>query len=222
MNTIYVMFVGGNSTKSYRFLNSNPNVKIGDEIIDMRYNYPMIVINISPSNAPIQKGIVVKEIVIDFLNKVKMEKGEKRTINVTIEQAREWYQSGIHMLKILALTAFSREELSLDYDIIASKVLKSTEHIDVPLDSRELFYVLAKLRVIAKYYNGDWKKTTNNTGYFLSSCNGAGYVERTEKGVDICRHDKAYYAGIVYFRNIEDAINAVKLLKDNEIQTLFL
>lgn len=209
MNTIHVMFVGGHSTKSYRFLNSNPNVKIGDEIIDMRYNYPMIVINISPSNAPIQKGIVVKEIVIDYLNKVKMEKGEKRTIVVDIKQAREWYQSGVHMLKILALTAFSREELSLDYDIIASKVLKRTEHIDVPLDSRELFYVLAKLYTIAQYYNKDWKKTTNNTGYFLSSCNGAGYVERTEKGVDICRHDKACYAGIVYFKNLEDAINAV-------------
>lgn len=86
MNTIYVMFVGGNSTKSYRFLNSNPNVKIGDEIIDMRYNYPMIVINISPSNAPIQKGIVVKEIVIDFLNKVKMEKGEKELLMLPLNK----------------------------------------------------------------------------------------------------------------------------------------
>lgn len=222
MNTIYVMFIGGNSTKSYRFLNSNPNVKIGDEIIDMRYNYPMIVINISPSNAPIQKGIVVKEIVIDFLNKVKMEQGEKRTIAIDIKQAREWYKSEIPSLKTLALNAFSEEELMLDYNYIYTKVLTRTKCIEIPLNEVELSYTLAKLRVIAKYYNGDWKKTTNNTGYFLSSCNGAGYVERTEKGVDICRHDKACYAGIVYFRNIEDAINAVKLLKDNEIQTLFL
>lgn len=222
MNTIYVMFVGGNSTKSYRFLNSNPNVKIGDEIIDMRYNYPMIVINISPSNAPIQKGIVVKEIVIDFLNKVKMEQGEKRTIAIDIKQAREWYKSEIPSLKTLALNAFSEEELILDYDSIRAKVVIRNKYIKVPFEKEELFNVLAKLYVIAKYYNGDWKKTTNNTGYFLSSCNGAGYVERTEKGVDICRHDKACYAGIVYFRNIEDAINAVKLLKDNEIQTLFL
>lgn len=31
-----------------------------------------------------------------------------------------------------------------------------------------------------------------------------------------------YTADIVYFKNLEDAINVVKLLKDNEIQTLFL
>ncbi len=221
MNTIYVIFVGGNSSKSYRFLNSNPNVKIGDEIIDMRYNYPMIVINISPSSASIQKGIVVKEIIIDFLNKVKMEKGEKRTVTIDIKQAREWYQSGVRTLKAIALTAFSEDELTLDYDLIASKVLKRTEHIDVPLNNRELFYTLSKLYTIAKYYNGEWKKNTCNTGYFLSSCNGAGYVERTEKGVDICRHDRACYAGIVYFKNIEDAVKAVKLLNDNEIRELF-
>lgn len=218
MNTIYVIFVGGNSSKSYRFLNSNPNVKIGDEIIDFRYGCPMIVVNISDCDAHIQKGRTVKEIIIDVLNGVKMEK--KRTINVTIEQAREWYQSGIHTLKILALTAFSENELMLDYNLIASKVFRRTEHIDVPLNNRELFYTLSKLYTIAKYYNGEWKKTTTNTGYFLSSCNGAGYVERTEEGVDICRHDRAHYAGIVYFKNIEDAVKAVHILGD-EISNLF-
>lgn len=221
MNTIYVIFVGGNSSKSYRFLNSNPNVKIGDEIIDMRYNYPMIVINISPSSASIQKGIVVKEIIIDFLNKVKMEKGEKRTVTIDIKQAREWYQSDVCTLKTLALTAFSEDELMLDYSLIAPKVMKRTEHIDVPLSDRKLFYTLSKLYVIAKYYNGDWKKTSSNIGYFIgSNDNNDGYAVEVENGIGIYKHQTVCYAGIVYFKNIEDAIKAVHILGDG-ISNLF-
>lgn len=59
-----------------------------------------------------------------------------------------------------------------------------------------IYNTLTDLAIIAKFFNGSWKKTTNNTGYFLGNFNaGCGPV------VDTCN-------GVVYFRNQEDAIKA--------------
>ena len=69
------------------------------------------------------------------------------------------------------------------------------------------------MAVIAKFFNGSWKKTTSNTGYFLGNYNnGSGPVVDTCNGVQ--------YAGIVYFRNQEDAIKSAKILGDR-VKNLF-
>ena len=66
------------------------------------------------------------------------------------------------------------------------------------------------LAIIAKFFNGSWKKTTNNTGYFLGNFNGVG----------VYQHNTVQYAGVVYFRNQEDAIKAVKIL-GKRVKSLF-
>lgn len=64
------------------------------------------------------------------------------------------------------------------------------------------------LAIIAKFFNGSWKKTTNNTGYFLGNFNnGCGPI------IDTC-------SGVVYFKNQEDAIKAVKIL-GKRVKSLF-
>lgn len=83
------------------------------------------------------------------------------------------------------------------------------------------YNTLADLAIIAKFFNGSWKKTTNNTGYFLGNFNaGCGPVVDTCNGVGVYQHNTVQYAGVVYFKNQEDAIKAVKIL-GKRVKSLF-
>lgn len=46
---------------------------------------------------------------------------EKRNVTVTLEKAKEWYNSNNESLKEIALQAFSRDEIMLDFENITSK-----------------------------------------------------------------------------------------------------
>lgn len=77
------------------------------------------------------------------------------------------------------------------------------------------------MAIIAKFFNGSWKKTTCNTGYFLGNYNaGCGPVVDTCNGVGVYQHNTVQYAGVVYFKNQEDAIKAVKIL-GKRVKSLF-
>lgn len=139
---------------------------------------------------------------------------EKRNIKVTLEQAIEWYNSGNRILRTLALSAYTEDELKLNFRYISSKVCNTCFCASVPVDEAEKYNTLVDLAVIAKFFNGSWKKTTSNTGYFLVNYNsGSGPV------VNTC-HNTVQCAGIVYFRNQEDAIKAAKILGDR-VKNLF-
>lgn len=89
-----------------------------------------------------------------------------------------------------------------------TKVCNTCFCASVPANEAEKYNTLADLAIIAKFFNGSWKKTTNNTGYFLGNFNaGCGPV------VDTCN-------GVVYFKNQEDAIKAVKIL-GKRVKSLF-
>lgn len=91
----------------------------------------------------------------------------------------------------------------------------------VPANEAEKYNTLADLAIIAKFFNGSWKKTTNNTGYFLGNFNaGCGPVVDTCNGVGVYQHNTVQYAGVVYFKNQEDAIKAVKIL-GKRVKSLF-
>lgn len=146
---------------------------------------------------------------------------EKRNIKVTLEQAMEWYNSGNSTLRTLALSAYTEDELKLNFKYINSKVCNTCFCANVPVDEAEKYNTLVDLAVIAKFFNGSWKKTTSNTGYFLSKyIISSSSVINIGNGVGISHHNIAQYAGIVYFRNQEDAIKAVKILGDR-VKNLF-
>ena len=95
--------------KSYLFLCTYDEVCIGDLITDLRYSEPMKVINISPCTSRVQRGFTLKDIIIDTLNGKKIVTFNKdaRTLSITIEQAREWYESGNRALETLALSVYT-------------------------------------------------------------------------------------------------------------------
>ena len=145
----------------------------------------------------------------------------RRIISVTIEQAREWYKSGNDTLRTLALNAYTKDELEPDYNSIDREVDQICTCICIPKCEGKKFQVLAKLATIAKYYNKDWERTIYNTGYFISNRNpGNCPVDDCYKDVGVYKHITAQYAGVVYFRNSEDAVKALKILGD-EVQELF-
>ena len=146
---------------------------------------------------------------------------ETRNISVTLEQAREWYNSENDTLRTLALNAYTKEELELNYSLIESQVDQVCGYYYAPRCEGKKFQVLAKLATIAKYYNKDWERNIYNTGYFISNHNpGNGPVNDCYKNVGVYKHITAQYAGVVYFRNSEDAVKALKILGD-EVNELF-
>ena len=139
---------------------------------------------------------------------------ETRNISVTLEQAIKWYNSGNATLRGLALNAYTKEELELNYSLIDSKVDQICTCICIPKCEGKKFQVLAKLATIAKYYNKDWKKTDSNIGYFIWRYNDVN------NPISIYTSSVTQYTGVVYFKNYEDAVKALKILGD-EVKELF-
>ena len=139
---------------------------------------------------------------------------EIRNISVTLEQAIKWYNSGNATLRELALNAYTKDELELDYNSIDREVDQICTCICIPKCEGKKFQVLAKLATIAKYYNKDWKKTACNTGYFIGNYNNGN-----SPAIDIYTNSSAQYTG-VDFKNYTDAVKALKILGD-EVKELF-
>lgn len=76
-----------------------------------------------------------------------------------------------------------------------------------PLTAKEVTkqQTLAHLKFIAEYFNKTWEKTTENIGYFIGKLYKDGKIE-------VFRHDETKHAGIIYFKNPEDAEEAIRIL----------
>lgn len=249
MRTIIVIFTDkkvslreASSYKKYKFLCNYYAVSVDDMIEDPRYATKMMVVGFTGETNRIQDGMKLKDIYITKVNGQeiiqpaglvngslmgsdsdidKQRNMKARNISVTLEQAIEWYNSGNVTLKTLALNAYTKNELELNYSLIESKVDQACGCFNTPMCEQKKFQVLAKLAIIAKYYNKDWKKTTCNTGYFLGNYNsGNGPIVETLSGVGVYQHNIVQYAGVIYFKNQEDAIKAAKILGD-EVKELF-
>lgn len=247
MRTIIVIFTDRRislneeySYKRYRFLCNYDTVSLYDIVEDPRYTTKMMVVGFTCNTDRVQQGITLKDIYITKVNgqvivqptglvngslvgsdfdidkqRTNNMEEKKRNIKVTLEQAIEWYNSGNSTLHTLALSAYTEDELKLNFKYINSKVCNTYFCANVPVDEAEKYNTLVDLAVIAKFFNGSWKKTTSNVGYFLGNYNnGNGLV------INTCQHNTIQYAGIVYFKNQEDAIKAVKILGDR-VKNLF-
>ena len=141
------------------------------------------------------------------MNRIKA----KACLEVTLEQAREWYESDNEELKKLALTVFSEEMLIPSFlEVLQSE--KWTMSV-VPRSMSEQFASLTLLQITANYLNEGWSKTIDNTGYFLGKGSPlSGKPETDIKGVHVAMHQSVRYPGIVYFKTEADAQKAVKIL----------
>lgn len=60
----------------------------------------------------------------------------------------------------------------------------------VPADEAGKYNTLADLAIIAKFFNGSWKKNPINVGYFIE-------YNETEERIDICAHEEDIYIYIL-------------------------
>lgn len=238
VRTIYVVFTNirlsdpqVRNMKQYKFLCPYDMVQIGDMIEDDRYSQRMYVVGCTQCTDKVQEGITLKTIQPSKINGIKVicdwsinnkqiGNMEARNISVNIEQAREWYNSGNSTLRTLALNVYTESEL-MGYDYIKQLVKREATSVIVPEGEVKKITVHSKLAIVAKYFNGSWKKTTSNTGYFLGNYStSCGPVVDTCNGVGVYQHNMVQYAGVIYFKNQEDAIKAVKILGES-IKDLF-
>ena len=255
MRTIIVIFTERRlslnevtSYKKYKFLCNYNTVSLYDMVEDPRYTGKMMVVGFTCDTDRVQQGMTLKDIYITKVNgqvinqpvglvygslagsNFDIDKGrannmEKRNIKVTLEQAIEWYNSGNETLRRLALTVFTEEELTLNFNYIKKSLIHIECTIELPCGSKK-YKALADLEMIAAYFNRDWKKTTSNTGYFLGRSN-LGFSNNPKditinglNHIGIVEHNTVMYPGIVYFKEEEDLIKAVKIMGD-KIKDLF-
>lgn len=246
VRTIYVVYTDQKlgyaqtrSMKQYMFLCPFDNIQAGDMIKDKRYSTTMQVVGWDKNSCEVQNGIKLKVIEPFLLNgkvmnqctgsdfdidKQRNNMEEKRNVAISLEEAREWYMGNNYALRAIALKAYSEKELA-GYRYILSKVeMRKASTIEVPYQDNMKHEILIKLMVMARYFNGDWEMKAGKTGYFIgkSSMGGSAVVQQVNltDGIAIYEHRTVQYAGIVYFKNAQDAKEAAKLLYD-ELNLLF-
>lgn len=247
VRTIYVVFTNkklSNSElkgmKQYMFLCPYDIIQAGDIIDDKRYSTSMQVVSWNRNTAQVQNGITLKVIEPSRLNGTKImctlplngsdfdidkqrNNMEARNISVTLEQAREWYNNGNTTLRTLALNVYAESEL-VGYEYMKSCIDKDTVGLTIPHGDGDKVLTNGKLAIIAKYLNGSWEMGAGKTGYFIgkSSMGGSAVIAQVDltHGIAIYEHKTVQYAGIVYFKNAEDAKKAAKML-GADIRDLF-
>ena len=245
VRTIYVVhtdqklgYAQTRSMKQYMFLCPFDNIQAGDMIKDKRYSTAMQVVGWDKNSCEVQNGIKLKVIEPFLLNgkvmnqctgsdfdidKQRNNMEEKRNVAISLEEARKWYMGDNYALRAIALKAYSENELA-GYDYMKGQISLIKTACELPYSERGKWDTLHKLAIMAKYYNGDWEMKAGKTGYFIgkSSMGGSAVVQQVNltDGIAIYEHRTVQYAGIVYFKNAQDAKEAAKLLFD-ELNLLF-
>ena len=143
---------------------------------------------------------------------------ETRNIKVTIEEAYKWYKSGDETLRILAMSAYTKDEL-------ISYHLKSTAEfisLHIPKGKIKKFKILAELSLIASFFNKR-KEIEDNTRYFIGKNNkiNCDFTNKLFDNIYILKHINVEYPGIVYFNSKEDIRKAVSMMGEEVIKQLF-
>lgn len=163
----------------------------------------------------------IGEIHIEEVKQLNDNQMETRNLKITIEQAREWYNSGNATLKTLALNTFTEEELMMCLAYVYKNVETDVIAFGVPEEEVKRFKVKADLATIAKYFNGDWSMRPGIKGWFIGNySDSCGRAVVTYNKVGIYEHHTVQYEGITYFKSLKAAMKAVELLGD-KVKLLF-
>lgn len=218
--------------RSFVYFEYPYTLKVGDLVIEKTLNEPLEVVQIIEDR---QRLNMIDTRFVTKLNIVKTSTPSyrynnqnnmiERTVKVSIEQARCWFNGNNKALKELALTVYSEQELTLSYESIKLQLGDdnlTTTCVTVPHEEHDKFDVNAKLCLMAKYFNGNWKRTPYNKGYFIGQSK-QGFTTSRDMGnsLGICVHETVVYAGIVYFKDEESAIKAFKMLTELDKEILF-
>lgn len=225
------------SLGEYAFLCTLDKTPIGAIIRDKRYSDSMQIVRIKtiPEGTKYYNGFELKTIdsstVIsitykDVTKSKKQENMEKRNIKVSLEEARDWYCSGNEALRLLALQAFTKEELEepQTFKELCNKLGIKKAHFEATTVSEKgiklSIAIEAKftylMGIAARYYNGEKAPEIGERRYFIGKVSPR-YISPTvetllKDGYAVLAHETVEYPGVVYFRKAEDAKKAFELV----------
>ena len=130
---------------------------------------------------------------------------ENRELKVLLSKtmARRWYESDDEQLKVLALSVYTKEELE---ELTIEDIITNVQEIHPELWDK--MASMNHIHIVAKYFNGDWEKHDNETGYF--------YAYNVHNKVwDLRYHNTVTYPGIVYYKDSDIADKAFKYLYEH-------
>ena len=141
---------------------------------------------------------------------------EKRTIEISLETAKEWYNSDIESLKQVALQAFKKEELEkITYTDIKNKLNFGTINIAYSTEKQyQKLLAINKLMNVAKYFNKDWKPNYTN----WNECKYFIYID-INNDVSVSANTSQKHMSI-YFKNKKDAEKAIEILGEDTIRLI--
>ena len=143
---------------------------------------------------------------------------EKRNIQISLEEAREWYNSGNSFKKELALKVYGEEELSsLNYYNIFDEVYNSEEYTKIG----EKVHTYKQLLVVATYFNSIFKKE-DRFQYVLSKYNVINKYLQPSRYKGFYINKIAQYPELfpITFNSIEAAKQTIDIL-GNKLNILF-
>ena len=153
---------------------------------------------------------------------------ETRYVTVSLEKAREWYNSNNSSLKEIALQAFDKEELEqIDLKEVINLLLNYAEITNtqkIQLESlknrKDINKISAPklLRILACYFNGEfWKKDEGLEGFFFYKKESGFMNTYSPKVMDkywcISSHTSVSYPTLVYFKKEKDCKEAYNIMK---------
>lgn len=130
---------------------------------------------------------------------------ENRELKVLLSKtmARKWYESNDEQLKLFALSVYTKEELEkLTIEDIVANVQETNPELWDKMASMNYIHI------VAKYFNGNWKKKDDVMGYFYA------YDTHT-KVWELRYHNSVTYPGIVYYKDKVTADKAFEYLYEH-------
>lgn len=211
MKTILIKHIGPNSNKKLYYFNTTLDLKVNDVIVDNRYEDPMLVNNIlqdlyyhNPNN-----GKTIIELNIAYIN----NKPTDGKIKLSLDDAKDLYNSDNEKFKKLALQVFSKEDL----EEITFDDIKNHYYNKYGCDNLLTTYkkypstkvgIMAKLEMIAIILNDGWT---------YNSCKDSMYYTIKYTSKKGYRIDGFFsYFSVVKFRTGEIAEQAIKLLNQDD------
>lgn len=163
---------------------------------------------------------------------------EERYVKISLEKAKEWYNSNNSSLKEVALQAFSKEELEqinlkelIDLLLSSSYELTTTQRIQLEslMKRKDITKVSAPklLRILACYFNGEfWKKDEGLEGFFFYKREDGFKNTYSPHVMDkywcISSHTSVCYPTLVYFKREKDCKEAYNIMKSlNKLDALY-
>ena len=130
---------------------------------------------------------------------------ENRELKVLLSKTmtRRCYESNDEQLKLFALSVYTKEELEkLTIEDIVANVQETYPELWDKMASMNYIHI------VAKYFNGDWKKKDDIMGYF--------YAYNTHTKVwELRYHNCVTYPGIVYYKDKATADKAFEYLYEH-------